>query len=146
MVIPSTIVAFLIINIASVLSYPDDTKNTFYVSADAGTDDSNYGRSQASPFKSINFAMAFVDKNLSLDSNATVLLAQGVYKENLPIHIPHNTTMLGAGLRNCKIQPNPGYDSAEAMFMMRNATMVEGITMSGMTGFSPDLDYHLNLD
>ena len=121
-----------------VLSYPDDTKNTFYVSADAGTDDSNYGRSQASPFKSIRFAMEFVDKNLSLDSNATVLLAQGVYKENLPIHIPHNTTMLGAGLRNCKIQPNPGYDSAEAMFMMRNATMVEGITMSGMTGFSPD--------
>lgn len=121
-----------------ILSYPDDTKNTFFVSADAGTDDSDYGRSAAAPFKSIRFAMEYVDKNLDIDSSATVLLAQGVYKENLPIHIPHNTSMFGAGLRNTKIMPNPGYDSAEAMFMLRNATLVEGITMSGMTGFQPD--------
>ena len=121
-------------------SYPDDTKNTFYVSADEGTDDSNLGISQAAPFKTINFAMKYVDKNIDIDSNATVLLSQGVYKEDLPIHIPHNTTMIGAGLRNTKVIPNPGYDSAEAMFMMRNATLVEGITMSGMTGFQPDSD------
>lgn len=121
-----------------ILSYPDDTKNTFYVSNDAGTDDSDYGRSMSAPFKSIRFAMDYIDANIDIDSNATVLLAQGIYKENLPIHIPHNTSMFGAGLRNTKIMPNPGYDSAEAMFMLRNATLVEGITMSGMTGFQPD--------
>jgi len=122
------------------LSYPDDTKNTFYVSNDAGTDDSDYGRSANAPFKSINFAMKYIDKNITKDSAATVLVANGDYKEVLPIHVPHNTTMHGQGLRTTRVQPADGYDSAEAMFFMRDATLVEGMTFRGLTGFVPDSD------
>ena len=120
------------------LSYPDDTKNTFYISVDAGTDDSSYGKSANAPFKTIQFAMSYIDKNITKDSGSTVLVANGDYKEILPIHIPHNTTMHGQGLRTTRVQPAPGYDSSDAMFFMRDATLVEGMTFRGLTGFVPD--------
>ena len=46
-----------------------------------------------------------------------MLIGQGTFKEKLPIAVPHNTAILGAGLRNSKVMPKPGYDSADAMFI-----------------------------
>ena len=122
------------------LSYADDDVNTYYVSADSdvGRDDSNYGRSKNSPFRTINFASKFIHKNKTQDSAAVILLGQGEFYENLPIHVPHNTSVLGAGLRNTKVLAKTGYDSADAMFYLRDANLIEGITMSGMTGFVAD--------
>lgn len=122
------------------LSYGDDDVNTFYVTADSdiGKDDSNYGRSKNSPFRSINFAAKYIHDNKTQDSAAVILLGQGEFSEKLPISVPHNTSILGAGLRNTKISPKVNFDSADAMFYLRDANLIEGITMSGMTGFVCD--------
>ena len=122
------------------LSYADDDVNTYYITADSaiGLDDSNYGTSKNSPFRTLKFAADYIHKNKTLDSSAVMLIGQGTFKEKLPIAVPHNTAILGAGLRNSKIMPKPGYDSADAMFYLRDACLIEGITMSGMTGFAPD--------
>mgnify|MGYP006076595901 FL=1 len=122
------------------LSYPDDDVNSFYVSSDSaiGKDDSNYGTSANAPFRTIKFASIYIHANKTADSSAVIHLGQGEFVEKLPVSIPHNTAILGTGLRNTRISPKPGFDSADAMFYVRDGNLIEGITMSGMGGFTAD--------
>ena len=120
------------------LSWPDDALNNFFVSKENGVDDSNHGKSKNAPFKTIRFAMGYIDNNVTEDSAAHVEVSEGKYEEILPIRVPPLTTIRGQGLRNTEIAPAAGYDSAAAMLYLSNGNLLEGLLFTGMTGFIKD--------
>ena len=120
--------------------------NTFFVDAEAGSDDSQGGRSKATPFKTIKFALERIDSAVSDDSGANLHIGQGTYPEILPMTVPAFTTITGEGLRNTIVKPAPGYDSAPAMFYLRDGTMMNGLQFHGLTSFRLDSNNPENID
>ena len=120
--------------------------NTFFVDPETGLNDSQGGRSKATPFKTINFALKMIDSAVSHDSGANLNIAQGTYEEILPMTVPAFTTVTGEGLRNTIIKPAAGYDSASAMFYVRDGTMMNGLQFTGMTSFLLDSSNPGNID
>lgn len=119
------------------LTWADDALNNFWVAKD-GIDDSERGRSKNAPFKTVRFALGYINNNVSEDSAAHLEVAEGVYEEILPIRVPPLTTIRGQGLRNSEIKPAAGYDSAAAMFYLSNGNLIEALLFTGMSGFVPD--------
>ena len=120
------------------LSWPDDALNNFFVSKENGVDDSNHGKSKNAPFKTLRFAMGYINDNVSDDSAAHVEISEGKYEEILPIRVPPLTTIRGQGLRNTELSPAAGYDSAAAMLYLSNGNLLEGLLFTGMSGFKKD--------
>tara|TARA_E500000331_G_scaffold132870_1_gene129940 strand:- start:1922 stop:6055 length:4134 start_codon:yes stop_codon:yes gene_type:complete len=116
------------------LSWPDDALNNFFVSKDQGTDDSNHGRSKNAPFKTIRFALNYINANTTDDSAAHLEISEGKYEEILPMTVPPMVSIRGQGLRNTEIAPATGYDSALSMFYLNNGNLLEGLLFTGMTG------------
>ena len=61
------------------LSWPDDALNNFFVSRENGVDDSNHGKSKNAPFKTLRFAMGYINNNVTDDSAAHVEVSEGKY-------------------------------------------------------------------
>ena len=118
------------------LDYTDNSPNTFYVSPD-GIDSDTSGTSKQKPFASVRYAMDTITALKSVDSTAMVHIAEGSYEENLPITVPTNTTVIGAGQRNTFIKPQAG-DEQETMFFVNNAVLMKELVFSGLTGFTLD--------
>ena len=118
------------------LDYTDNSPNTFYVSPE-GIDSASSGVSKQKPFASMRYAMDHIIANKSADSTALVEVSEGSYLENLPITIPTNTTVIGAGQRNTFIRPQPG-DEQETMFLLNNGVLMKELVFAGLTGFVVD--------
>jgi len=118
------------------LDYTDNSPNTFYISPD-GIDSASSGVSKQKPFASVRYAMDHITANKNVDSTAVVHISEGSYEEQLPITIPTNVTVMGAGQRNCFIKPQAG-DEQETMFLLNNGVLMKELVLSGLTGFIPD--------
>lgn len=125
----------------------------FYVSEDAtsSVDDSNHGSAVDFAFASIRFACDFINADIENRTPATIFVKDGTYKEQLPIHIPVNVTIVGDGQRNCIVEPDIVTDlgfgagisddgvtpnNEQTMFFVNTGTMIEGLNLKGLTGFS----------
>ena len=119
------------------LTWPDDQKNNFFVNK-FGTDDSDFGRSKNAAFKTVRFALRYIENNIAEDSSSHLEIGEGKYEEILPMTVPPFTTIRGQGLRGTEIKPAAGYDSAAAMFYLNDGNLIEALLFSGMTGFKKD--------
>ena len=125
----------------------------FYVAEDptSSADDSDHGLAVDFAFASIRFACDFIAADLANRTPATIFIKDGTYSEQLPIHVPANVTLVGDGQRNCIIQPDTTSDigfgagisgdgttpnNQQTMFFVNSGTMVEGLNLKGLTGFS----------
>lgn len=124
----------------------------YYVSEDStsSVDDNDHGAAIDYAFASLRFACDYINADVVNRTPATIFVKDGTYSEQLPIHIPINTTIVGDGQRNCVIQPDtvsdagygPGIsddgvtpNSETTMFFVNSGTMIEGLLLKGMTGF-----------
>ena len=125
----------------------------FYVSEDAtsSADDSDHGQAVDYSFASLRFACDYINSDVANRTPATIFIKDGTYSEQLPIHIPVNVTIVGDGQRNCIIQPDDVTDlgfgagisgdgttpnNEQTMFFVNTGTMIEGLALKGLTGFS----------
>jgi hypothetical protein len=124
----------------------------YYVSEDStsSADDNDHGSAIDYAFASLRFACDYINADVANRTPATIFIKDGTYSEQLPIHIPINTTIVGDGQRNCIIQPDTVNDggfgagisddgvtpNAETtMFFVNSGTMIEGVLLKGLTGF-----------
>jgi hypothetical protein len=113
--------------------------NVFYVSPDG--DNTNPGTSMALPFANIKNAVAAVP----VGQPATIFVKTGVYAESqLPIIVPPTVAIVGDNQRTVIVQPAPGLaadgvtpNNQATMFLMSNASILNRMTFSGMTGWVP---------
>jgi hypothetical protein len=103
------------------------TANVYYVSPEGSN--TNNGRSMNRSFLTLKYACTAVT------GPATIYVRSGTYTEILPITIPADVTIIGDSLRTTIIQPQAG-DTTKTMFLMSNASMLKGVAMQGLTGFS----------
>ena len=116
----------------------------YYVSEDStsSADDVNHGAAIDYAFASVRYACDYINADVSNRTPATIFIKDGTYSEVLPIHIPVNTTIVGDGQRNCIIQPAAGNgdngipNEEETMFYVNTGTMIEGVILKGLTGFT----------
>jgi hypothetical protein len=111
-------------------------KNVYYVALE-GQDTLLNGLSLNSPFRTIKYAMEYIQADLENRAPATVFVKTGVFQEELPISIPADVALVGDELRSTNIQPAPGYE-AEDMFYMRNGSGLRNCTLQGLAGELPD--------
>ena len=110
----------------------------YYVSPDGN--DSNPGTSMATPFASIQAAVA-----AAVAGNSTIFVKTGTYTESLlPIIVPTNTAIVGDNQRTVKVQPAGGLaadgvtpNAQSMMFAMSNGSILNKMTFGGMTGWVP---------
>jgi hypothetical protein len=119
-------------NNSPVLTVANSTfDNVIYVAKNGN--DSNDGRSMATPKRTIAGAMAIAT------SGTAVKVASGTYTEVMPFVIPPNVALLGDDLRSVFVQPVGGTGD---MFYMKGGSYVWGITVRNYTGkafsFPPD--------
>jgi hypothetical protein len=124
----------------------------YYVSEDStsSVDDPDHGAAIDYAFASLRYACDHINADVANRTPATIFIKDGTYKEQLPIHIPINTTIVGDGQRNCIIEPNttddngfgPGIsddgvtpNNEQTMFYVNSGTMIEGLLCRGLTGF-----------
>lgn len=113
--------------------------NVFYVSPDG--DDANPGTSLALPFESIQAAVAAVPSGES----ATIFVKTGTYQEAaLPIVVPPTVAIVGDNQRTVIVTPAAGLaadgvtpNNEATMFLMSNASILNKMTFTGMTGWVP---------
>ena len=78
-----------------------EISKVWYVST-TGEDIPTNGTNAATPFKTIKYALQFLQGNLAERTPATVFVLTGAYKELLPMVIPANVAVVGDELRpNC---------------------------------------------
>ncbi len=95
--------------------------NRLYVSKDGN--DSNDGRTLATPFLTIKKAAAYAAANLG--TKYTIILISGDYTEANPIYLAPNVSVIGDNLRRVSVRPtNRQYD----VFWCTNSVYVWGIT------------------
>ena len=124
----------------------------YYVAEDttSSADDVNHGQAIDYAFASLRYACDYINADVTNRAPATIFIKDGTYNEQLPIHIPIDTTIVGDGQRNCILQPDTVNDNgfgigisddgvtpnAEAtMFYVNSGTMIEGILCRGLSGF-----------
>jgi archaellum component FlaC len=121
------------------VSIPSDPTN-LYVGLSG--DDTNFGNSQFSPFRTIKRAMAKaleVSRNLtpqaltieeengwgSFSTPVNVFVQSGTYIEDNPIYVPPNVTIVGESVKTVTVIPkNKFYD----IFWVNNKTSIQNIT------------------
>ena len=131
------------VNEDSVLHYEnlDEIVKVYYVSLD-GTDVPENGRNRATPWKTIKYALQYLQGNLEERVPATVFVGTGVYKEQLPMIIPRDTAVVGDELRSTVVMPADG-DEQKDMFRMHNGSGLRNMTLQGLTGTLGDLNANL---
>ena len=124
----------------------------YYVSEDStsSANDNDHGSAIDYAFANLRFACDYINADVANRTPATIFIKDGTYSEQLPIHIPVNTTIVGDGQRNCIIQPDTVNDNGfgigisddgvtpnneTTMFFVNSGTMIEGILCKGLTGF-----------
>lgn len=113
--------------------------NVFYVSPDGSN--SNPGTSMALPFRNIQAAVAAVPAGQS----ATIFVKTGTYTEAaLPIVVPPSVAIVGDNQRTVIVSPAGGLaadgitpNNQATMFLMSNASILNKMTFTGMTGWVP---------
>jgi hypothetical protein len=103
-----------------------NTKNIFYVSPN-GSDNllTHTGTGINLPFKTLKRACSEISK-LSKEEEYTILLNPGTYKEENPIIVPENVTILGQDKSDVIIEPlNKEYD----VFWVGNKSNVKNLTI-----------------
>ena len=124
--------------------FSGENDKIFYVSEDASSsaDDVNHGAAIDYAFASLRYACDYINADVPNRTPATIFIKDGTYNEVLPIHIPVNVTIVGDGQRNCIIQPAAGNgdngvpNTEETMFYVNTGTMIEGVNLKGLSGFS----------
>jgi hypothetical protein len=113
--------------------------NVFYVAPNGNN--SNPGTSLALPFANIKNAVAAVPAG----QPATIFVKTGTYSESqLPIIVPPTVAIVGDNQRTVIVQPAAGLaadgitpNNEATMFLMSNASILNRMTFSGMTGWVP---------
>ena len=125
-----------------------ETLNTVYVSVNG--DDTNSGKSAHDAVRTIKRACVLAAQD---PGYTTVQVESGTYEEQLPIYIPSGTKLFGAGIRQCTVSPAAGLsddgitpNNETVMFYVNDATTIQGFSMTGMTGFTPDISQPQNLE
>ena len=92
----------------------------------------------ATPFATIKYACQRAEEG------ATIFVKTGTYSEQLPITIPANVAIVGDNQRTVNIQPAAGLsddgvtaNNQSTMFLMSNGSILNKVTMKGMTGWVP---------
>ena len=118
----------------SILKYENlyEISKVWYVSP-YGDDLPTSGKNPATPFKTIKYALQFLQGNLAERTPATVFVATGAYKELLPMVIPQNVAVVGDELRSTVIMPADGYEQ-DNMFYMHNGSGLRNCTLQGLSG------------
>jgi hypothetical protein len=119
---------------------PTGSTKVYYVSPIGN--DSNPGTSMALPFASIKAACTAA---AAAGGNATIFVKTGTYSQTqLPIIVPAGTAIVGDNQRTVIVQPGPGLaadgitpNNEATMFLMNNASILNKMTFTGMTGWVP---------
>ena len=102
-----------------------------YVDSTNGND-SKTGHRISGPKLTIKEALS----DIAADPNGagtTIILAPGVYREELPLTIPKDdVSIIGQGLRSCFVQPVSDSYAEQTMFLCRSGTLLQNITFVGM--------------
>ena len=109
------------------------TTKAYYVS-NSGVDASDKGASLANPFKTIKYACDYIQADLTNRAPATIFIATGEYKEELPIKIPANVALVGDELRSTRVVPKTTADSGRDMFHVKNGCGIRNMTLQGLVG------------
>jgi hypothetical protein len=112
-----------------------EINKVYYVSLD-GVDDSDYGSTLESPWRTIKYACE------NITGPATIFIKTGYYEEILPIRIPAGVALVGDELRSVTISPASGYETSD-MFYVRNASGIRNLTLSGLSGTLGALNQYL---
>lgn len=113
----------------------------YYVAMD-GIDRTEGGRTVDGAWKTISFAVAYIQLNWDANKNYTIFVKSGVYQEILPISIPANCAIVGDELRSTSIQPAPGYE-LENMFFVRDGSGLRNLSLQGLSGELGELTQYL---
>jgi hypothetical protein len=115
-----------------------ESQNVRYV-APHGTDTAASGKNLSTPYASIRYACDNIGTN-----GGTIFVSTGTYNEVLPITIPANVAIVGDNQRTVNILPATGLSSdgvtpnnQSSMFLMSNGSILNKVTMKGMTGWVP---------
>ena len=114
-----------------------ESSNVYYV-APHGRDAVTSGSNMATPFATIKYACQRAEEG------STIFVKTGTYSEQLPITIPANVAIVGDNQRTVNIQPASGLsddgvtaNNQSTMFLMSNGSILNKVTMKGMTGWVP---------
>ena len=114
-----------------------ESSKVYYV-APHGVDQITSGSNMATPFASIKYACQRAEEG------STIFVKSGTYSEQLPITIPANVAIVGDNQRTVNVQPKTGNsddgvtpNSQSSMFLMSNGSILNKLTMRGMTGWVP---------
>ena len=117
----------------------DLTDNVYYVDTN-GSDTAGDGKTMTTAWASLRKACSVVT------GPATIYVRAGTYYEQLPITVPASVNIIGDSMRDTQIAPKPTGLSTDAspvannlstMFLLSDATLLQGLLLTGMTGFSP---------
>jgi hypothetical protein len=125
---------------AIIWANPTGSTKVYYVSPIGN--DSNPGTSLTLPFASIKAACTAA---AAAGGNATIFVKTGTYSQaQLPIIVPPGTAIVGDNQRTVIVQPAAGLaadgvtpNNEATMFLMSNASILNRMTFSGMTGWVP---------
>lgn len=124
-------------NNSPVLTVANSTfENVVYVAKNGN--DSNDGRSAATPKLTISNAMSYAS---SVNGNVAIKVSPGTYDEICPVIIPQNTSLLGDDLRSVFVTPNAStlYND---LFYVKGGSYVWGLTVRNFNAkafsFPPD--------
>ena len=81
----------------------NSSNQVFYVALN-GTDDPDLGRDQNSPWRTLRYALEYVEENVS-SGYTTIFVRTGEFEEILPMTIPAFTAVVGDELRSTVIKP-----------------------------------------
>lgn len=104
----------------------------FYVSIE-GIDSLTRGTTIQTPFRTIKFALDFVNADKPARTPCTVFVKTGLYEEILPMNVPYDTALCGDELRSVVVRPADGYEG-EDMFRVNNGSGIRNMTLQGLYG------------
>ena len=99
----------------------------------SGVDDTGFGVSENTPFRTIKYACQYIQQDLENRAPATIFVKTGIFKEELPISIPASVAVVGDELRSTVVQPAEGFEN-EDMFYVRNGSGIRNMTLQGLQG------------
>lgn len=97
--------------------------NTYFVSTTGN--DGNSGTSINQPFRTLNYALSIAQPNDIIEISA------GTFEEVLPLEVPPDVTVKGAGLRSTEIKPVPLFNTQNC-FKLNGGSTVEDLTVRDM--------------
>lgn len=114
-----------------------ESAKVYYV-APHGRDAVTSGSNIATPFATIKYACQRAEEG------STIFVKTGTYNEKLPIVVPPHVAIVGDNQRTVNIQPTTGLsddgvtpNNQSSMFLMSNGSIINKVTMKGMTGWVP---------